>query len=79
MVGGITSKWKDIRSKIEQGVKQLHPDFPGVLIIGRHHLDYTDYDIMNALYGDLSVHLATNRVQEFRTGTGFLENRKTLD
>lgn len=74
--GGITSSWKDIRSKIEQGVKQLHPGFPGVLIIARHHLDYTDYDIRNALYGDLSVNFATNPVQEFRTGDRIFGKRK---
>jgi hypothetical protein len=74
--GGITSKWNDLRSKIEQGIKQLHPDFPGVLILARHHLDYTDYDVKNALYGDLSVNFLTKPAQAFRTGDRIFGKQK---
>lgn len=65
--GGITTKWTDLRKKIEAGVNQLHPDFPGVIIIRPQGLDYLQYDIENALFGDRSVNLA-KKATSFRTG-----------
>lgn len=74
--GGITAKWNDLRNKIQQGVKQLHPDFPGVLILARHHLDYSEYDVKNALYGDVSVNFFSKPVQTFRKGDRIFDKQK---
>jgi hypothetical protein len=74
--GGTTIKWKDLRNKIQQGIKQLHPDFPGVIILSRHHLDYSDYDVRNALYGDLSVNFLSKPARAFRTGDRIFGKQK---
>lgn len=68
--GGITNKWADLRRKIEDGVSQLHPDFPGVIIFRPYGLDYLEYDIKNALCGDLSISFGRNSAETkwFRTG-----------
>lgn len=73
--GGITSKWADLRSKIEGGVKQLHPRFPGVVILRPNGLDYLQYDIENALFGDLSVNFA-KKASVFRTVDRIFGKRK---
>jgi hypothetical protein len=76
--GGIVTSWADIRNKIEQGIRQLHPDFPGVVILGRHNSDYTEYDVINALYGDLTVDFYTQPAREVRTGDRiFAKNKNT--
>jgi hypothetical protein len=76
--GGIVTSWKDIRNKIEQGIRQLHPDFPGVVILGRHNLDYTEYDVINALYGDLAVEFHSQPAREVRIGDRiFAKNKNT--
>jgi hypothetical protein len=76
--GGIVTSWTDIRSKVEHGIRQLHPDFPGVIILGRHNLDYTEYDVINALYGDLAVDFYAQPAREVRTGDRiFAENKNT--
>jgi hypothetical protein len=74
--GGTTIKWKDLRNKIQQGIKQLNPDFPGVIILSRHHLDYSDYDVRNALYGDLSVNFLSKPARAFRTGDRIFGKQK---
>ncbi|MEM2146815.1 MAG: hypothetical protein QW279_15740 [Candidatus Jordarchaeaceae archaeon] len=68
--GGITNKWTDLRRKIESGVSQLHPDYPGVVVFRPYGLDYLEYDIKNALYGDLSINFGRNQAETrwFRTG-----------
>jgi len=52
--GGIKGDWRDLRSKISSGVSQLHPDYPGVIVIQPHGLSTSQYDIENALLGDLA-------------------------
>ena len=53
--GGIKGDWRDLRSKITSSVKQLHPDYPGVTIVASYDLETGEYDIRNALFGDLSI------------------------
>lgn len=53
--GGVKVNWNDLRSKISSGVSQLHPDHAGVLVIQPHGLETVQYDIENALFGDLAV------------------------
>jgi len=52
--GGIKGDWSDLRRKISSGVSQLHPDYPGVIVIQPHGLGTSQYDIQNALWGDLA-------------------------
>lgn len=52
--GGIKGDWSDLRSKISSGVSQLHPDYPGVIVVQPHGLGTSQYDIENALLGDLA-------------------------
>ena len=55
--GGIRGNWNDLRSKISSGISQLHPDYPGVIVVQPLGPETTDYDIENALLGDLAVNL----------------------
>lgn len=55
--GGLKGNWNDLRSKISSGISQLHPDYPGVIVIQPHGLGTGQYDIENALLGDLKVNL----------------------
>lgn len=55
--GGVKGNWNDLRRKISSGVSQLHPDHPGVLVIQPYGLTTGQYDIENALLGDLAVTL----------------------
>jgi hypothetical protein len=55
--GGIKVDWNDLRRKIVSGVSQLHPDYPGVIIVKPHGLEVSQFDIKNALFGDLRVNL----------------------
>lgn len=55
--GGVKSSWNDLRSKISSKISQLHPDYPGVIIVQPHGLETGQYDIQNALLGDLAVNL----------------------
>jgi len=66
--GGIKSSWTDVRRKIVSGVSQLHPDYPGVIIVRPYGLHTLEYDIQNALYGDLSVRFNRVGSQVFRRG-----------
>lgn len=66
--GGIKSSWTDVRRKIVSGVSQLHPDYPGVIIVRPYGLHTGEYDIQNALYGDLSIRFNRVGSQAFRTG-----------
>lgn len=52
--GGVKGNWNDLRSKISSGISQLHPDYPGVIIVQPHGLGTGQYDIQNALLGDLA-------------------------
>jgi len=72
--GGTTLKWTDIRKKIEGGVNQLHPNWPGVIIIQPQGLDYLKYDIENALFGDLSVFV--KKAIPFRKGDRVFGKKK---
>jgi len=74
--GGITTKWTDLRRKIEEGVSQLHPDFPGVIILRPLGLDYLEYEIQNALFGDLSVNFGAKKAPVFRTGDRIFAKKK---
>jgi len=47
-----------------------------VLILARHHLDYNEYDVQNALYGDVSVNFFSKPVQTFRTGDHIFGKQK---
>jgi hypothetical protein len=66
--GGIKSSWVDVRRKIAAGVSQLHPDYPGVIIVRPYGLNTLEYDMRNALYGDLSVRFNRVRSQVIRSG-----------
>lgn len=55
--GGLKGNWNDLRSKISSGISQLHPDYPGVIVVQPHGLVIGQYDIENALLGDLKVNL----------------------
>ena len=59
--GKMTTDWSDIRNKISQKVSQLHPDYPGVLVIHPLTIDIGIYDIFNAVFGDLAIPLNSNR------------------
>ena len=56
--GGIKGNWNDLRRKISSGVSQLHPNHAGVLVIQPYRLGTGQYDIQNALLGDLAVNLS---------------------
>jgi hypothetical protein len=53
--GGIKGDWSDLRWKIASGVKQLHPDYPGVIIVNHRELGPLKFEIENAIFGDLSI------------------------
>jgi hypothetical protein len=53
--GGLKGDWSDLRSKITSGVGQLHPNYPGVLIVRPYGLDSLRFDVQNALFGDLGI------------------------
>ncbi len=55
--GGLKGNWSDLRSKISSGRNQLHPNYPGVIVVQPHGLVTGQYDIWNALLGDLKVNL----------------------
>jgi len=52
--GGVKGNWNNLRSKISSGISQLHPDYPGVIVVQPHGLGTGQYDIQNALLGDLA-------------------------
>lgn len=60
--GGLKGDWSDLRSKITSGVGQLHPNYPGVLVVRPYGLDTLRYDVENALLGDPKVDLHSDRV-----------------
>jgi len=55
--GGIKRNWNDLRSKISSKISQLYPDYPGVLVVQPHGLEIGQYDVENALLGDLAVNI----------------------
>jgi len=55
--GGLKGNWSDLRSKISSKISQLHPDYPGVIVVQPHGLETGQYDIQNALLGDLGVNI----------------------
>jgi hypothetical protein len=56
--GGIKGDWSDLRRKIASAVSQLHPNHAGVVIVEPYRLDASQYDIENALFGDLKVNFS---------------------
>jgi hypothetical protein len=73
--GGIKGDWSDLRRKIVSGVSQLHPSYPGVIIVKPHGLQINQYDIENALFGDLKVNLL-GKPQCFRGGDRIFAEKK---
>lgn len=73
--GGIKGDWSDLRSKIASGVSQLHPDYPGVIIVEPYRLETTQYDIENALFGDLKINLF-GELRPFRGGYRIFEKNR---
>lgn len=73
--GGIKVDWNDLRKKIVSGVSQLHPDYPGVIIVKPHRFEVLEFDIKNALYGDLKVNLF-GKPQPFRSGERVFEEKR---
>jgi hypothetical protein len=59
--GLMTIDWSDLRNKISRKISQLHPDYPGILVIHPLTIDIDLYDIFNALFGDLAVSLKDNK------------------
>jgi hypothetical protein len=66
--GGIRGNWNDLRRKISSGVNQLHPDYPGIIVVRPYRLATTKYDIENALFGDLKVSMLPGKSLPFRGG-----------
>lgn len=60
--GGLKGNWSDLRSKVSSGINQLHPDYPGVIVVKSHGLSTIRYDIENALLGDLMVNFGPSRL-----------------
>jgi hypothetical protein len=73
--GGIKVDWNDLRRKIVSGVSQLHPDYPGVIIVKPHGLQVSEFDIKNALYGDLKINIF-GEPQPFRSGERVFAKKK---
>ena len=53
--GTMTIDWSDIKNKISKKVSQLHPDYPGILVIHPLTIGIDIYEIFNVLFGDLAV------------------------
>lgn len=49
----IKKDWRNLRRKITSGIPQLHPNYPGVIIIKPHGPDTSHDDVQNAIFGDL--------------------------
>ena len=60
--GSMTIDWSDIRNKISKKVSQLHPDYPGIIVVHPLTYDIMVYDILNALFGDLAVGFHNNKL-----------------
>lgn len=73
--GGIKVDWSDLRSKIASGVSQLHPDYPGVIIVEPYRLETTQYDIENSLFGDLKINFL-GELRYFRGGDRIFAKNK---
>jgi hypothetical protein len=63
----IKGDWSDIRKKISKKFRQLHPDYPGVIVLQPSSINIMLYDIENAILGDLSINIRGPPVS-FRTG-----------
>lgn len=70
--GGIKDSWKDVRRKIALGISQLHPRHAGVIIVRPHGLETSEFDIENAVLGDLGVAF-TCPAQPIRTRNGIFK------
>jgi len=59
-----------LRNKISGKISQLHPDFPGVIILQPRSINVSLYDLENAILGDLKVSFDrhTKESREFRSG-----------
>jgi hypothetical protein len=73
--GGIKMDWSDLRSKIASAVRQLHPDYAGVIIIEPCRLVAQQYDIENILLGDLRVNFL-GEPKLFRSGDRIFAKNK---
>lgn len=73
--GGIKGDWKDLRQKIVAGISQLHPKHAGVIVIKPHGLQTLEYDMENALWGDLAVYI-TRTARPFRRRNGIFALKK---
>jgi len=69
--GGIKGDWSDLRNKISSGISQLHPNYPGVLIVQSYGLSTLQHDIENALLGDLKLN-RFGKPRLFRSGDNIL-------
>lgn len=61
------SDWSDLRNKISKKISQLHPDYPGVIVIQPYSINVMLDDMENAILGDLKVNIRGPPVF-FRTG-----------
>ncbi len=51
----IKSDWSDLRNKISKKISQLHPDYPGVIVLQPYSINVGLADMENAILGDLKV------------------------
>lgn len=60
--GSMTIDWSDIRKKNSKKVSQLHPDYPGIIVVHPLSFDIMIYDILNAVFGDLAIGFNNNKL-----------------
>lgn len=53
----IKSDWSDLRNKISKKISQLHPDYPGVIVLQPYSINVMLDDMENAILGDLKVNI----------------------
>jgi hypothetical protein len=51
----IKNDWSDLRKKISKKIRQLHPDYPGVIVLQPYSINIMLDDMENAILGDLRV------------------------
>lgn len=74
---GIRMDWNALREKIKSGINQLHPDYPGVIILKGYPSSFTEYGLQNALFGDLAATF-NKKIPAVRVGNRIFHHNKNL-